>query len=373
MSMASLIGRRATARRACRIGPPHCHCNPRSSQRRSWPSCGPPDVAGVQFDHLVDGDRSAQVAEAAASSARCRTKNWPARRSNAEHDRHPVGPGVDRNSAPIPASSPRRRPPSLSSSTARDAVRARRRTGDARDVHHLARSGVTALGRGPRLSRSRPCRRLIQQRLPVGLRRQAVRYRHQALNTGILKVMSKMGISTLQSYCGAQLFEAVGLDSAFVDRYFTWTASRIGGIGVDVVADEVAKRHARRVPDTVPRTGGPGMGRRISVAARRRVPPVQPRHRLQAAALDAQRAVPGVQGTPTEAGRRTQNRARATLRGLLELRPAGEPVPLDEVEPVEHIVRRFATGAMSVRVDQPGSARDAGDRDEPARRKIQHR
>src|SRR5690606_24553957 len=67
----------------------------------------------------------------------------------------------------------------------------------------------------------------------------------KALNKGVLKVMSKMGISTLQSYCGAQIFEAVGLDRAVVSKYFTSTASRIGGIGLDTIAEEVRRRHAR--------------------------------------------------------------------------------------------------------------------------------
>ena len=74
----------------------------------------------------------------------------------------------------------------------------------------------------------------------------------KALNKGILKVMSKMGISTLQSYCGAQIFEAIGLDQAFVDRYFTYTASRIGGVGIDVIAEEVRAAARARVSPTRP-------------------------------------------------------------------------------------------------------------------------
>src|SRR5690606_23992819 len=80
----------------------------------------------------------------------------------------------------------------------------------------------------------------------------AVKRYLKALNKGILKVMSKMGISTLQSYCGAQIFEAIGLDPAFVDKYFTWTASRVGGVGIDVIAEEVRRRHARAFPDREP-------------------------------------------------------------------------------------------------------------------------
>src|SRR6185369_12581611 len=90
---------------------------------------------------------------------------------------------------------------------------------------------------------------MIRQRLLVGVthERAVANYIH-ALNKGILKVMSKMGISTLQSYCGAQIFEAIGLDKALIDRYFTWTASRVGGIGLDVIAEEVRRRHAHAFP-----------------------------------------------------------------------------------------------------------------------------
>ncbi len=76
----------------------------------------------------------------------------------------------------------------------------------------------------------------------------AIRNYIKALNKGILKVMSKMGISTLQSYCGAQIFEAIGLNREVVDRYFTGTASRVGGIGLEVIAEEVRRCHARRLP-----------------------------------------------------------------------------------------------------------------------------
>src|SRR5437879_9813114 len=71
----------------------------------------------------------------------------------------------------------------------------------------------------------------------------------KAANKGVLKVMSKMGISTVQSYCGAQIFEAVGLNKEVIDRYFTWTASRVSGVGLDVIAEEVRARHRHAFPD----------------------------------------------------------------------------------------------------------------------------
>src|SRR5256885_8536054 len=107
-------------------------------------------------------------------------------------------------------------------------------SGDAREVHHCALLlGYGAGAVNPYLA-FETLDDMIRQRLLVGVthERAVANYIH-ALNKGILKVMSKMGISTLQSYCGAQVFEAVGLDKDFVEKYFTWTASRIGGIGID--------------------------------------------------------------------------------------------------------------------------------------------
>ena len=213
---------------------------------------------------------------------------------------------------------------------------------------------------------------MIQQRLLVGITHEkAVRNYIKALNKGILKVMSKMGISTLQSYCGAQIFEAVGLDKAFVDRYFTWTASRIGGIGVDVVADEVLKRHGRAFPTRAGAQadlewGGEYQWRRDGEYHLFNPDTV---FKLQHSTRSGQYAVFKEYSRLVD----DQNRDRATLRGLLELRPAGEPVPLDEVEPVEADRPALCDRRDVVRVDQPGSARDARDRDEPARRKIEHR
>src|SRR6266550_390214 len=116
-------------------------------------------------------------------------------------------------------------------------------SGDAREVHHCAL--LLGYGAGvvnPYLA-FETLDDMIRQRLLVGVtHEQAVAHYIHALNKGILKVMSKMGISTLQSYCGAQIFEALGLDRAFVDRYFTRTSSRIGGVGAEVVAEEIGRR-----------------------------------------------------------------------------------------------------------------------------------
>ena len=142
-----------------------------------------------------------------------------------------------------------------------------------------------------------------QEQLPGLTHDKAVRNYIKALNKGILKVMSKMGISTLASYCGAQIFEAIGLNQAFVDRYFTGTPSRIEGVGIDVVSEEVAAPARQGVPAAARRPDGSRLGRRVPVAPRRRVPPVQSGDGLQAAARDAQRAVHDLQGIHVAGGR----------------------------------------------------------------------
>src|SRR6184192_359826 len=122
-------------------------------------------------------------------------------------------------------------------------------SGDAREVHHCAL--LLGYGAGvvnPYLAFESLDDMIYQGQLAGVTHAQAVSHYIHALNKGILKVMSKMGISMLQSYCGAQIFEAIGLERTLVDRYFTWTASRIGGVGIDIVAEEVQRRHARAFP-----------------------------------------------------------------------------------------------------------------------------
>ncbi|MBS0265795.1 MAG: glutamate synthase large subunit [Planctomycetes bacterium] len=169
----------------------------------------------------------------------------------------------------------------------------------------------------------------------------------KALNKGILKVMSKMGISTLQSYRGAQIFEAVGLNRDFVDDFFTHTATRIQGIGIDVVAEEVRKRHSYAFPGTeVPENldlevGGQYQWRRLG------------EHHMVNPEMVA-KLQHAVRMNSPEAFRKysdycnNQSKQLATLRGLFELQFAEKAIPLDEVEPASSIVKRFATGAMSL-------------------------
>jgi glutamate synthase (NADPH/NADH) large chain len=156
--------------------------------------------------------------------------------------------------------------------------------------------------------------------------------------------MSKMGISTLQSYCGAQIFEAIGLEQRFVDRYFTWTSSRIGGVGLEEIAQEVLARHARAFPRTTAdaelESGGEYQWRR---EGERHLFNPETVFKLQHATRSGQYAIYREYTHLIN----DQSRQLGTLRGLLELKRAPTPVPIDEVEPVEAIVKRFATGAMS--------------------------
>jgi glutamate synthase (ferredoxin) len=219
-------------------------------------------------------------------------------------------------------------------------------SGDAREVHHMALLiGYGAGAVNPYLA-FETLDDMIRQHVLEGVThdRAVINY-IKALNKGILKVMSKMGISTLQSYCGAQIFEAVGLERAFVDRYFTWTASRIGGVGIDVIAREVRERHRRafrprNLLASELETGGEYKWRRDGEFHLFNPETV---FKLQHATRSGQYAI------YQEFTQLVNDHSRSlgTLRGLLQFKGGRPPVPIDEVEPVESIVARFATGAMS--------------------------
>ena len=169
----------------------------------------------------------------------------------------------------------------------------------------------------------------------------------KAVNKGVLKVMSKMGISTLHSYRGAQIFEAVGLNRDFVNDYFTHTASRIQGIGIDVIAEEVAKRHAYAYPGVdVPENldlevGGQYQWRRKG--EHHMVNPEMVAKLQHAVRMNSPSAFRKYSDFCND-----QSKHLATLRGLFEFKPAEHPIPIEEVESVKSIVKRFATGAMSL-------------------------
>ncbi|MDA8434627.1 MAG: glutamate synthase-related protein, partial [Actinomycetales bacterium] len=176
----------------------------------------------------------------------------------------------------------------------------------------------------------------------------AVRNLVKALGKGVLKVMSKMGISTVASYRGAQVFEAIGLSPEVVDRWFTGTTSKLGGVGIDVVAEETARRHAVAYPQT----GISPAHRRLNVGGeyqwRREGEPhlfdPETVFRLQHATRSGRYDIFKQYTARVD----EQSERLMTLRGLFRFRDGVRPpVPIEEVEPVSEIVRRFSTGAMS--------------------------
>jgi glutamate synthase domain-containing protein 2/glutamate synthase domain-containing protein 1/glutamate synthase domain-containing protein 3 len=254
-------------------------------------------------------------------------------------------------------------------------------SGEPREVHHFATLiGYGASAINPYLLLESLDEMVIEGRIartsadgvpvPVGAE-QAAQNVVKAIGKGLLKTISKMGISTIQSYRGAQIFEAVGLDRQLIDTHFTGTASRVGGVGLEVLATEALERHHRAWPlDSGPSreellpVGGVYQWRRDGehhMWNPETIPLIQ--HAVRgvngnvAAALKGDReAHEEVRESPAFATYReyaqkvNEEAARqATLRGLLNIGVAANgPIPLEEVEPASEIVRRFCTGAMSL-------------------------
>ncbi|HRW09484.1 MAG TPA: glutamate synthase large subunit [Caldilineaceae bacterium] len=219
-------------------------------------------------------------------------------------------------------------------------------TGEAREVHHFSvLIGYGATGINPYLAFE-----TIDQMVAEGtLGEESVEDAHyhyvKAAVKGVLKVISKMGISTLQSYHGAQIFEALGLNQALVDQYFTWTPTRIEGIGLAEIEEEILRRHRKAFP---PRLNGvevldPGGVYQWRYDGEQHLFNPQTVHQLQLACRTGNYNVFQQYSTTVN----DQSRKLATLRSLLTFKFANEPIPIDEVEPVEEIVKRFKTGAMS--------------------------
>ena len=172
-------------------------------------------------------------------------------------------------------------------------------SGDAREVHHMALlKGFGAAAINPYLAFETIDDMIASGMLTGVTPRQAQKNYIKAASKGIVKVMSKMGISTVASYTGAQVFEAVGLAADVIDEYFTGTVSRIGGVGLDVLADEVARRHRLSHLDRPTELAHREreVGGRVPVAPRGRDPPVQPQDGVQAPARHPVQALRGVQG-----------------------------------------------------------------------------
>jgi glutamate synthase (NADPH/NADH) large chain len=219
-------------------------------------------------------------------------------------------------------------------------------TGEPREVHHFALLlGYGAAAINPYLAFD-SIYDMIKQETVVGVEPdQAARNYIKAISKGIIKVISKMGISTIQSYCGAQIFEAIGLDREVIDKHFTGTPSRISGIGLDVIAAEAAQRHARAFPG---RKLTPHLLAEAGLYKWRRSGEYhlfnpETIHKLQHACRSNNYKV------FKEYSRLIDNQSEnlCTLRGLMELKSTRPPVPIDEVEPVSSIVKRFKSGAMS--------------------------
>ncbi len=219
-------------------------------------------------------------------------------------------------------------------------------SGEPREVHHFALLiGYGAGAINPYLAFETLEDMIQQGQLTKATPDKAIGHFVKAVDKGVMKVMSKMGISTAQSYCGAQIFEAVGLNGDVIDRYFTWTASRVGGVGLDVIAAEAKSRHDRAFPDRLVNGHTLEVGGQYQYRREGEYHLFNPEtvHKLQYACRTGSYAVFKQYSDLVN----DQARKLCTLRGLFELKFAETPIPLEEVESVESIVRRFKSGAMS--------------------------
>jgi glutamate synthase (NADPH) large chain len=182
--------------------------------------------------------------------------------------------------------------------------------------------------------------------LPEGVTFEKALYHYiKAINKGLLKTFSKMGISTLQSYRGAQVFEAIGLNKRLVEKYFTGTASRIEGVGLDVLAKEAAIKHDHAFRPYTDSDTELALGGNYQYRVRGEYHLFNPvtvsklQHAVRQSSFETFQEYTDLLDN--------QSRQLCTLRGLLDVRKSANPVPLDDVEPAGEIVKRFATGAMS--------------------------
>jgi glutamate synthase (NADPH/NADH) large chain len=258
--------------------------------------------------------------------------------------------GTDENHAPIPSLL-------LTGAVHHHLVREKTRTqvgliveaGDAREVHHIALLigyGVAAVN--PYLAMATVEEMAHQGLIPGVTPKQATHNLIKALGKGVRKTMSKMGVSTVASYTGAQIFEAVGLGEEVVDNCFTGTTSRLGGVGFETLADEVAKRHAYAFPADGVRATHRELETGADYQWRREGEPhlfnpqtvFKLQHSTRAGKYDVFKEYTKAVDDQAE--------KLLTLRGLFDFKYGKRsPVPIEEVEPVSEIVKRFATGAIS--------------------------
>lgn len=219
-------------------------------------------------------------------------------------------------------------------------------SGEPREVHHFA----LLLGYGAAAINPYLAFETIQNTVEMGFVKDlepqtAIKNYVKAVNKGIIKVISKMGISTAQGYCGAQVFEAIGLHSEVIDKYFTWTPSRIGGAGLDVVAEETRLRHAAGFQESAgdDQTLDVGGEYQYRTDGAHHLFNPQTIHKLQHACRTGSHELFKQYSQSIN----DHSIAVTTLRGALDFQSNRSPVSIEEVEPVNAIVKRFKTGAMS--------------------------
>jgi glutamate synthase (NADPH/NADH) large chain len=221
--------------------------------------------------------------------------------------------------------------------------------GDVREVHHVAALiGYGAAAVNPYLAME-SAEQMVRTEQLVGVTfEQASKNLIYGLGKGVLKIMSKMGISTVSSYSGAQVFEAIGLSQEFIDTYFTGTTSQLGGIGIEVIHEEILSRHSSAYPVDIATNPHESLDTGGEYQWRRQGPPhlfnpetvFKLQHATKSKRFDIFRQYTKAIDDQAE--------NLMTIRGLFSLREGlRAPVALDEVEPISEIVKRFSTGAMS--------------------------
>jgi glutamate synthase (NADPH) large chain len=218
-------------------------------------------------------------------------------------------------------------------------------TGSAREVHHFALlGGYGAAAVHPYLALE--TLHHMNDYLTPAEEKEAEKKYIKAISKGLLKVMSKMGISTYQSYCGAQIFEAVGLSTAFINKYFAGTATNVEGIGIFEIAEEAMQTHRKAFSDDPVLRTQLDAGGEYAYRTRGEEHMWTPetiaklQHSTKTNSFSTYKEYAKLIND--------QTKRHMTLRGLFELKPAGPAVPLEEVETAKEIVKRFATGAMSL-------------------------
>lgn len=213
---------------------------------------------------------------------------------------------------------------------------------EAREVHHFA----LLLGYGANAINPYLAYESLEELFRTGLMPEIndsnliIKNYHKAITKGLFKIFSKMGISTLQSYCGAQIFEAIGLDTEVIDQYFTGTTSRIEGISLEMIEEECRRRHQQALDQTHLLSGGLYHYRVDGEAHLWNTTTIA---KLQISTRNSDYKTFKEYSSAID----DQSKRRVTLRSLFEFDYLAQPISIDEVEPAKEIVKRFATGAMS--------------------------